>query len=70
MMEGTYTTLDGRGVNCTPLFEGLMTMCAKACIALDDFEFLFKDLFRSYQNMGIAPIFLAQLESFVLDGTI
>ena len=70
MTDGTHTTLDGRGVDRTPLFEGLVTVCAKACIALDDFEFLFEDLFESYQNAGIAPIFLAQLESFVLDGTI
>ena len=70
MTDGTHVTPDGRGVDRTPLFEGLVTVCVNACLALDDFEFLFEDLFEYYQDAGIASIFLNQLEPHVLDGTI
>lgn len=70
MSDSTHVTPDGRGVDRTSLFEGLTTVCVKACVALNDFEFLFEDLFEYYQNAGIAPIFLNQLEPHVLDGTI
>lgn len=70
LTDSTHVTPDGRGVDRTSLFEGLVTVSINACLALDDFEFLFEDLFEYYQNAGIAPIFLSQLELHVLDGTI
>ena len=44
LTDKTHVTPDGRGVDRTSLFEGLVATCARACIALDDFEFLFEDL--------------------------
>lgn len=70
MMDDTHYTPDGRGVDRTPLFEGLVTTCARACIALDDFEFLFEDLFQYYDTNAISRIFLIQLEPFVLQSEI
>lgn len=70
MTDGTHASLDGRGVDRTSLFEDLVTTCARACIALDDFDFLFEELFQQYEDAGIYRMFLHQLESFVLDGSI
>ena len=46
LTDSTHVTPDGRGVDRTDLFEGLVVSCARACIALDDFDFLFEDLPR------------------------
>lgn len=70
MTDGTHASLDGRGVDRTSLFEDLVATCARACIALDDFDFLFEELFQQYENSGIYRMFLHQLEPFVLDGSI
>jgi hypothetical protein len=70
MTDGTHASLDGRGVDRTSLFEDLVATCARACIALDDFDFLFEELFQEYENAGIYRMFLHQLEPFVLDGSI
>lgn len=70
MTDGTHVTPDGRGVDRTSLFEGLVVTCARASVALDNFEFLFEDLFQEYEDAGISRIFLEQLESFVLDSNI
>ncbi|KAH7926724.1 hypothetical protein BV22DRAFT_1008463 [Leucogyrophana mollusca] len=70
MTDGTHATPDGRGVDRTSLFEGLVATCARACIALDDHDFLFEDLFQQYDDAGISRIFLNQLEAFVLDNNI
>ncbi|KAK7057126.1 Lateendosome to vacuole transport-family protein, partial [Favolaschia claudopus] len=70
MTDETHASLDGRGVDRTSLFENLVVSCARACIALDDFEFLFEDLFQQYEDAGIARIFLLQLERFVLSSDI
>ncbi|EJF57656.1 hypothetical protein DICSQDRAFT_68956 [Dichomitus squalens LYAD-421 SS1] len=70
LTDGTHVTPDGRGVDRTELFEGLVSTCARACRALDDYEFFFEDLFQYYDNNGIAGIFLSQLEPFMLDGDI
>ncbi|KAJ3548648.1 hypothetical protein NM688_g5266 [Phlebia brevispora] len=70
MTDGTHVTPDGRGVDRTSLFEGLVVTCARACMALDDFEFLFEDLYSYYDQYGITRIFLLQLEPFVLDGKV
>lgn len=58
------------GVDRTSLFEDLVSTSACACMALDEFDFLFVDLFEMYQTHLIAPIFLTQIEPFVLDGRI
>ena len=42
MTDGTHVTPDGRGVDRTNLFEGLVTTCARTCTALGDFEFFFE----------------------------
>ncbi|KAJ7096273.1 Golgi CORVET complex core vacuolar protein 8-domain-containing protein [Mycena epipterygia] len=70
MTDETHITPDGRGVDRTSLFEGLVVSCARACIALDDFDFLFEDLFQQYEDTGISRIFLLQLEVFVLSSDI
>ncbi|PCH36074.1 hypothetical protein WOLCODRAFT_140212 [Wolfiporia cocos MD-104 SS10] len=68
MTDGTHVTPDGRGVDRTSLFEGLVKTCVRASIALDDYDFLFEDLFQYYDDNGIGHIFLLQMEAFVLDG--
>ncbi|CDO69139.1 hypothetical protein BN946_scf185042.g41 [Trametes cinnabarina] len=70
LVDGTHVTQDGRGVDRTELFEGLVTTCARACMALNDYDFLFEDLFTYYEDCGIAGIFLRQLEPFMLNGEI
>ena len=67
MTDGTHTSPDGRGVDRTSLFENLVATCARACIALGDFEFLFEDLFQAYDDAGIASIYLEQFETFVVE---
>ncbi|KAI0245855.1 hypothetical protein BJV78DRAFT_1287056 [Lactifluus subvellereus] len=67
MTDGTHHTPDGRGVDRTSLFENLVATCAPACIALGDLEFLFEDIFQAYDDAGIAPIYLEQFETFVLE---
>lgn len=70
MTDGTHVTPDGRGVDRTSLFEGLVAVTCRACIALDDFEFLFEDLFQQYDDTGISKIYLQQLEPFILNNEI
>ena len=70
MTDNTHITPDNRGVDRTSLFEGLVTVCCRACVALDDFEFLFEDLFQRYDDSGISSIYLQQLEPFVLSNDI
>ncbi|KIJ49527.1 hypothetical protein M422DRAFT_161359 [Sphaerobolus stellatus SS14] len=70
LTDSTHMTPDGRGVDRTTLFEGLVDVCIEACLALDDLEFVFEDLFEYYANWGITSIFLSRLEPFVLDGKI
>ncbi|KAF9033308.1 hypothetical protein BDZ89DRAFT_947833 [Hymenopellis radicata] len=70
MFDETHMTPDGRGVDRTSLFEDLVATACRACIALDDFEFLFEDLFQHYDDAGITRIYLVQLEKFVLDNEI
>ncbi|KAG6861088.1 hypothetical protein C0995_004025 [Termitomyces sp. Mi166 len=67
MTDGTHVTPDGRGVDRTSLFEDLVTVSCRASIALDDYEFLFEDLFQRFDDTGISRIFLRQLEPFVLN---
>ena len=70
MTDGTHITPDGRGVDRTSLFEGLVSSCARASVALDDYGFLFEDLFQQYDDTGISRIYLLQLQAFVLDNSI
>lgn len=70
MTDSTHVTPDNRGVDRTSLFEDLVTTCAKASISLDDYSFLFEDLFQYYDYAGISQIYLRKLESFVLDSSI
>ncbi|TRM69880.1 Golgi CORVET complex core vacuolar protein 8-domain-containing protein [Schizophyllum amplum] len=70
LTDSTHITPDNRGVDRTDLFEGLVRTCARACIAFDEFDFLFEDLFGHYDDAGITRIFLQELEPFVLDGEI
>ncbi|KAG8907929.1 Vacuolar protein sorting-associated protein 8 [Tulasnella sp. 403] len=70
MTDGTHYSPDGRGVDLTPLFEGLVSSSVLASLSLNDFEFLYEDLYERYQSSGIAPIFLRQLEPFILDGSL
>ncbi|GJE92724.1 WD40 and Vps8 domain-containing protein [Phanerochaete sordida] len=70
MLDSTHYSADGRGVDRTSLFEGLVGTCARACIALNDFDLLFEDLYSYYDDNYIPRIFLAQLEPFIIDGAI
>ncbi|EJD02930.1 lateendosome to vacuole transport-family protein [Fomitiporia mediterranea MF3/22] len=70
LTDSTHVTADNRGVDRTSLFEDLVSTCARACIALDEFDFLFEDLFQYYDDSGISQIYLHQLEPFILDGSI
>ncbi|KAF8134645.1 Golgi CORVET complex core vacuolar protein 8-domain-containing protein [Boletus edulis] len=70
MTDGTHSSLDGRGVDRTSLFEGLVASCARSSITLDNYEFLFEDLFQYFEDAGITRIYLEQLETFVLGGVI
>ncbi|KAF9450435.1 hypothetical protein P691DRAFT_810376 [Macrolepiota fuliginosa MF-IS2] len=70
MTDSTHITPDGRGVDRTVLFESLVTTCCHACIALDDTEFLFEELFQKYDDSGISAIYLRHLEPFMLDNEI
>ena len=66
MTDSTHYSADGRGVDRTPLFEGLVTTVIRASIALNDYDFLFDELYDMYDDHGIVPIFLRQLQEAVL----
>ncbi|MBW0497198.1 hypothetical protein O181_036913 [Austropuccinia psidii MF-1] len=66
MEDDTHFDLGGRGVDRTELFEGLVASCMRACLAIEDLEFMFEDVFERYQDHGIQNIFFIQLEPFVL----
>ncbi|THH28379.1 hypothetical protein EUX98_g5796, partial [Antrodiella citrinella] len=70
LTDSTHVTPDGRGVDRTDLFEGLVVSCAQVSMELDDFEFLFEDLYQYYYDNGISRMYLLQLEPFILDGSI
>ncbi|GAA5987728.1 hypothetical protein JCM10908_007185 [Rhodotorula pacifica] len=52
------------------LFEGLVAVSVRACLALDDADWLFDELYERYEQNGIEGIFLDRLEPFVLAGTV
>ncbi|KAL5523736.1 hypothetical protein ACEPAG_7909 [Sanghuangporus baumii] len=70
LTDSTHVTSDNRGVDRTSLFEDLVSTCARACIALDNFDFLFEDLFQYFDDAGISKIYLRRLEPFILQGII
>ena len=70
LTDSTHVTPDNRGVDRTDLFEELVRCCARSCISLDDFDFLYEELFQWYEENQITPIFLRQIEEFVLDSAI
>ena len=70
LTDSTHVTSDNRGVDRTSMFENLVSTCVRACLALDDLDFVFEDLFQHYDDTGISRIYLTQLESFILDGSV
>ncbi|KAG8970332.1 Vacuolar protein sorting-associated protein 8 [Tulasnella sp. 419] len=71
MTDGvTHYTPDGRGVDRTGLFQGLVTTSVEASIALGSYDFLYEDLYDKYLTWGIEAVFLDQLEPFILDGSL
>ena len=72
MRDSTHDSSDGkgRGVDRTTLFETFVDATIRASLAIDNFDFLFEDLYEKYSAEGIASIFLDRLEPFVLDGSI
>ncbi|KAM6502245.1 Golgi CORVET complex core vacuolar protein 8 domain containing protein [Amanita muscaria] len=70
LTDDTHVTPDHRGVDRTSLFETLVTVSCRACIALDDFDFLYEGLFQSYDEAGIARIYLLYIQPFILDNSI
>lgn len=70
MTDRTHFTPDGRGVDRTSLFEGLVVSCINAALALDDYDFLYENLYERYESSGITSIFLRQMEPFILDSSL
>ena len=70
LTDSTHVTPDNRGVDRTSMFENLVSTCVRACLALGDLDFIFEDLFQHYDDSGISRIYLTQLESFILDGSV
>ncbi|BGP48823.1 hypothetical protein JCM10450v2_004699 [Rhodotorula kratochvilovae] len=56
------------GVTIQRLFEGLVGTCVRACLALNDPDWLFDELYERYEQNGIEGIFLDGIEPFVLGG--
>jgi hypothetical protein len=70
MLDGTHYDPDGRGVDRTSLFEGLVGTCARACLAIHSFDFLLDDVYERYLENGIQKIYLTKLEPFILSGSL
>lgn len=70
LKDGTHVTPNGQGVDRTALFESLVDACIRACLAADDLDFVYTELFDRYQENVIAPIFLRRLEPFILSRTL
>ncbi|KAJ9094180.1 hypothetical protein QFC19_008031 [Naganishia cerealis] len=67
LTDGTYSSNDGRGVDLTPLFEGLAECCFHACLEINERTFLFEDVFEAYANVGIQGIYLQILARNLLE---
>ncbi|KAF8342052.1 Golgi CORVET complex core vacuolar protein 8-domain-containing protein [Cantharellus anzutake] len=70
LTDDTHRAPDNRGVDRTSLFEGLVRTCTRASMALNDFDFLFEDLYDMYQSHGIEAIFLVQFQPFLLQSEV
>ena len=68
LTDSTHVTPDGRGVDRTSLFQGLARVCARACLSLNDLDFLFDTLYDMYEDNGIEAIFVGQMEDFIVSG--
>ena len=68
LTDSTHVTPDGRGVDRTSLFQGLARVCARACLSLNDLDFLFDTLYDKYEDNGIEAIFVGQMEDFIVSG--
>ncbi|KAI5478318.1 late endosome to vacuole transport-related protein [Pseudohyphozyma bogoriensis] len=58
------------GATMQRLFENLVGTCVRACLAIDDVDWLFDDLYERYEQNGIEAIFLERIEPFVLSGSV
>ncbi|GAA5893311.1 hypothetical protein JCM6882_008001 [Rhodosporidiobolus microsporus] len=66
LRDGSHA--DGESVQ--RLFEGLVGTCVRACLVLDDVDWLFDELYERYEQNGIESIFLDRIEPFVLAGAV
>lgn len=66
MRDNTHKDPSGRGVDRTRLFETLVDAAIRACLVIEDHDFLFEDMYERYAAEGIEGIFLNRLEPFVL----
>jgi hypothetical protein len=70
LTDSTHVTPDGRGVDRTQLFEGMARSCAEACLALQDLDFLFGDVYDAFADAGIESLFVEQIETYIVSGRI
>jgi hypothetical protein len=70
LTDGTFSSNDGRGVDLTPLFEGLAECCFHACLEMDETTFLFEDVYEAYANVGIQGIYLQILARYLMEDRI
>ncbi|GAA5837898.1 hypothetical protein JCM11251_004692 [Rhodosporidiobolus azoricus] len=66
LRDGSHA--DGQSVQ--RLFDGLVGACVRACLVLDDVDWLFDELYERYEQNGIESIFLDRIEPFVLVGAV
>ena len=50
--------------------QELAQTCFTACLSVGDVDFLFDEMFESYEDAGVQGIFLETLEPYILDGSI
>ncbi|KIW92297.1 uncharacterized protein Z519_07281 [Cladophialophora bantiana CBS 173.52] len=50
-----------------PQMTDLADACIKACLAMEDQEFLFEEVFSWYEEHGYGPLFVDVLEPYILD---
>ena len=50
--------------------EELASACIKACISMEETDFLFEDVYSWYQDEGVESVFLEGIESYIVDDEI
>ena len=50
--------------------EELASACIKACISMEDTDFLFEDVYSSYQDADVEGVFLESIEPYIVDDEI